>query len=78
MQKIWRVGVRKELLKTVKAKKLGYILWSHHNETREKEIMKGTMPCTQARKTMHSLDGQHKDVDRTRHGRVNENSRGQR
>jgi len=26
--------------------------------------------CTQARKTMHSLDGQHQDVDRTHHEKV--------
>jgi len=29
----------------------------------------------QARKTSHSLDGQHQDVDRTHHGRVNQNGR---
>jgi len=27
----------------------------------------------QARKTSHILDGQHQDVDRTHHGRVNQN-----
>ena len=34
--------------------------------------------CTQARKTMHGLDGQHQDVDRTPRGRVNQNDRRQR
>ena len=33
--------------------------------------------CTQARKTMHGLDGQHQDMDRTPCGRVNQNDRGQ-
>jgi len=31
-----------------------------------------------ARKTTHSLDGQHQYVDRTPHGRVNQNDRGER
>jgi len=31
--------------------------------------------CTQARKTAHGLDGQHKDVDRTLRGRVSQNDR---
>jgi len=32
----------------------------------------------QARKATHGLDGQHQDVDRTLHGRVTQNDRGQR
>jgi len=35
------------------------ILWSHHEETREKEIMQGTMPGArrrEARKATHGLD----------------------
>ena len=32
--------------------------------------------CTQARKTTQGLDGQHQDVYRTVHGRVNQNDRG--
>ena len=31
----------------------------------------------QARKTMHGVDGQHQYVDRTPHGRVNQNDRDQ-
>jgi len=31
----------------------------------------------QARNTMHGLDGQHQDVDRTLRGRVSQNDRGQ-
>jgi len=34
--------------------------------------------CTQARKTMHGLDGQHQYVDRTIREKVNQNDRGQR
>ena len=35
--------------------------------------MQGTASCTQARKAMHGLDGQH--MDRTPRGRVGENNR---
>jgi len=45
------------------------ILWSHHEETRklpgERDNARNNARCTQARKTTHSLDGQHQDVDRT-------------
>jgi len=34
--------------------------------------------CTHVKKTTHSLDGQHQDVDRTPRGRVSQNDRGQR
>ena len=34
--------------------------------------------CTQARKTTHSLDGQHQDMDRTPCGRVSQNDGGPR
>jgi len=58
------------------------ILWSHHEETRElpgeRDNARNNARCTQARKTTHSLDGQHQDVNRTHHGRVNQNGRGQR
>ena len=37
------------------------------------ERMQGTASCTQARKAMHGLDGQH--MDRTPRGRVGENNR---
>ena len=36
-----------------------------------------TAKKTQARKATHGLDGQDQDVDRTLHGRVNQNDRGQ-
>jgi len=58
------------------------ILWSHHEETRElpgeRDNARNNARCMQARKTMHGLDGQHQDVDRTLRGRVNQNGRGQR
>jgi len=44
------------------------ILWSHREETRElhgeKDYTRNNTRCTQARKTTHSVDGQHQDVDR--------------
>jgi len=58
------------------------ILWSHHQETRklpgERDNARNNARCTQARKAIHGLDGQHQDVDRTPCGRVNQNDRGQR
>jgi len=58
------------------------ILWSHHVETKKlpgkRDNARNYARCMQARKTTHSLDGQHQDVDRTRCGRVNQNDRGQR
>ena len=57
------------------------ILWSHHEETRElpgeRDNARNNARCTKARKATHDLDGQHQDVDRTLHGRVNQNDRGQ-
>jgi len=57
------------------------MLWSHHEETRElpgeRDNATNNARCTQARKTMHSLDGQHQYVDRTLRGRVSQNDRGQ-
>ena len=46
----------------------------------EKEIKQETMPGARRRRRprMHGLDGQHKYVDRTSRGRVNQNDRGQR
>jgi len=35
---------------------------------RERDDARNSARCTQARKTMHSLDGQQNDVDRTHHG----------
>jgi len=53
------------------------MLWSDHEETRElpgkRDNARNSARCTQARKTMHGLDGQHQDVDRTSYGRVNQN-----
>ena len=50
-----------------------------HEETRElpgeRDDARNSARCTQARKTMHGLDGQHQDVDRTPCGRVSQNDR---
>ena len=79
-----KAGVKRELLDTVKARKLAY--YGHtmrkQGSCLEKEIhvMQGTLNnarCTKARKATHGLDGQHQDVDRTLRGRVNQNDRGQ-
>jgi len=55
------------------------ILWSHDEEKRElpkeRHNARNNARCTQARKTTHGLDGQHRDVDRTPRGRVNQNDR---
>jgi len=68
--------VKRELLDTVKARKLAY--YGHtmrkQGSCLEKE---NNARCTKARKTTHGLDGQHQDVDRTFRGRVNQNDRGQ-
>jgi len=54
-------------------------LWPHHKETRElpgeRDNARNNARYTQVRKTTHSLDGQHQYVDRTLHGRVNQNDR---
>jgi len=67
---------------TVRQSTEASILWSNHEETRdlpgERDNARSNARCTLARKTTHSLDGQHQDVDRTRRGRVNQNDRGQR
>ena len=69
--------VKRELLDTVRARKLAY--YGHtmrkQGSCLEKE---NNARCTKARKTTHGLDGQHQDVDRTLRGRVNQNDRGQR
>ena len=75
-----KAGVKKELLDTVKARKLAYYGHTMRKQESclEKEIMQGTVArCMKARKATHGLDGQHQDVDRTLHGRVNQNDRGQ-
>jgi len=45
---------------------------------RERYNARNNARCTQARKAMHGLDGQHQDVDRTPRERVNQNDRRQR
>jgi len=57
----------------------------HHEEARElpgeRDNARNNVSlarCTQARKTMHGLDGQHQDIDRTPCGRVNHYDGGQR
>jgi len=76
-----KAGVKRELLDTVKARKAS-ILWSHHEETRElsgeRDNARNNARCTQARKTMHGLDGQHQYVYRPPRGRVSQNDRGHR
>ena len=53
------------------------ILRSHHEETMElrgeRDNARNNARCTQVRKTTHSLDGQHQDVDGTNHERVSQN-----
>ena len=76
-----KAGVKRELLDTIKASKLAY----YGNAVRkqgsclEKEMIQGTMSGARRRgRPRPGLDGQHLDVDRTPHGRVSENDRGQR
>ena len=65
-----KAGVQKD---TVKAKKLAYCGHTMRKQgvTREKDNARNNARCTQERKTMHGLDGQHQDVDMTPRGRVN-------
>jgi len=76
-----KAGVKRELFRHGQSKEAS-ILWSHHEETRElpgeRDNARNNARCMQARKTTHGLDGQHQDVDRTPHERVNQNERGQR
>jgi len=41
----------------------------------ERDNARNNARCMQARKTTHGLYGQHKDVDRTSHGRASQNDR---
>jgi len=56
-----KAGVKRELLDTVKARKLAH--WSHREETRKlprkRDNARNNARCTQARKTTHGLRGQH-------------------
>ena len=74
-----KAGVKRELLDTVKARKLAYC--GHTMRTRElpgeRDSARNNARCTQARKAMQGLDGQHQDLNRTLHGRVSQNDRGQ-
>ena len=73
-----KAGVMKKLLKTVNAKKLsyyGHIRRKQKELSGERDNSRNNARCTQARKTTHSLDGQNQDVDRSHHGRVNQNGR---
>ena len=72
-----KAAVKRELLDTVKARKLAYTIVpprSSDNSTRElrgeRDNARNNARCTQARKATHGLDGQHQDVDRTLRGRV--------
>jgi len=70
-----KAGVKKELLDTVKARNQSY-----YGYTMRKQgscLEKDNARCTQARKATYGLNGQHQDVDRTIHGRVSQNDRGQ-
>jgi len=55
------------------------ILWLYHEDTRklpgERNNARNNARCTQVRKTMHGLDRQHQDVDRTPCARVSQNNR---
>jgi len=72
-----KAGVKRELLDTLKTRKLVY--YGHtirkQGSCLEKEIMQGTMSarCMQARNTTHGLDRKHQYADRTIRGRVNQN-----
>ena len=76
-------GVKRELLDTVKARKLAY--YGHtmrkQGSCLEKAIMQGTMPGAhrQGRPCTAWMDNikTWTDIDRTLHGRVNQNDRGQ-
>ena len=50
--------MKRELVDTVKARKLASILWSHHEKKRElpgeRDNARNSARCTQARKTTHT------------------------
>jgi len=74
-----KAGVKRELLDTVKVRKLAYYGHTMRKQESclEKENARNNARCTQARKAMHGQYGQYQDVDRTLHGRVNQNDKGQ-
>jgi len=65
-----KAGVNRELLDTVKARKLAYYAWSHHEETRElpgeRDNARNNVRGTQARKATHGLDGSRRGQDSPR------------
>ena len=71
-----KTGVKRELLDTVKARKLVYYVHTMRKQG-ERDNARNNARCTQARKATHGLGGQHQDVNRTLRGRVNQNDRGQ-
>jgi len=70
-----KAGVKRELLDTVKARKLAYYGHTMRKLPGERYNGRNNARCTKARKATHGLDGQHQDVDRTVGGRVNKNDR---
>jgi len=75
-----KAGVKRELLDTVKARKLAYYgltMRKQGDSCLERDNAKHNARCTQARTAMHGLDGQHQDVYRTLRGRVSQYDRGQ-
>jgi len=75
-----KAGVKRKLVDT--QRKEASIQWSCHEETRElpgeRNNIRNTARCTQARKTTHGMDRQHQDMDRTPSGKVNQNETGYR
>ena len=68
-----KAGVKRELLDTVKTRKLAYYGHTMRKHNGERDNARNNARCTKARKTTHGLDGQHQDVDRTPCGRVSQN-----
>ena len=74
-----KAGIKRELLDTVKARKLAYYGHTMRKQGKlpgERNNARNNARCTQARKTTHGLNRQHQVVDRTVCGRVNQNDRG--
>ena len=68
-----KAGVKRELLDTVKARKLAcYGHTMRKQLPAERNNARNNARCTQARKTMHGLDRQREVVGRTHCGRVNQ------
>jgi len=69
-----KAGVKRELLDTVKARKLAY--YGHtmrkQGSCLEKEIMQEQCQGHAGEEDPHGLDGQHQDMDKTLRGRVSQ------